>query len=183
MRLVRLAFSLVALAGLVSCGDPVPPTPQAAFFVNFSDTGASCPQGSHQSELGVVSAIARSGVVVDGTNNTQVRCTVSGSGSFKIDARATQVDSLTLNVPSISPSATQAAPATGNVAFLSAETAGNQYSAPSETPCQFWFQQGTPQSVGAGKVWLTFQCPQVIDGNGNQCRITESFALFENCSQ
>jgi hypothetical protein len=183
MRLVRLALPLVAVAGLAACGDPVPPTPQAAYFVNFSDPGATCPQNSHQSELGVVDAKTRTGLVVDGTNDTQVRCTVSGSGSFAVDARATRADSLTISIPSISASATQAAPATGKVGYSSAETAGNQYAPPTDMPCQFYFQPGTPQSVAAGKLWVTFQCPQVIDGNGNQCRITESVALFENCTQ
>jgi hypothetical protein len=181
MRAFYLALPLLATA--FGCSDAIPPTPQGAFLVNFTDNGAECPHKSHKGEAGVVSEIARTTVIVDGTNGADISCSVTGSGTFAIKGTViVGTDGMNVNVPAINPSATMASPATGQLSYFSFVTAGDAYSSPEDTPCNFYFKSGTPEGVAAGKVWMSFSCPTVVESNST-CAISESILILENCDQ
>jgi hypothetical protein len=134
---------------------------------------------SHTSSVGSVTADTKVAVVLNGDAGASVTCTVAGSGPFSVNAQASQNDkSLSISIPSIAPSASQQAPAMGQLAYSSAKTAGNPYSG----ACALWFTASTPETVAPGKVWLTFACPALVSGMST-CPIQQGYALFENCNQ
>ncbi len=182
LRVACLAFPLVAFALLGGCSDPVPPTPQGAFQVNFSDNGAACSIASHRTEVGEIDASTRTTIVVDGVTDAKVSCTVSGAGPFSVSGKV-QLGSDLLNIviPAISPGATEMSPATGGVSFISFRTQ-DVYQAGGDMPCNYYFTEGTGQGVAAGKIWVSFVCPMVFEGD-KTCGIAESHVILENCDQ
>jgi hypothetical protein len=185
MRLALLAFPVLALAALSGCSDPVPPTPQGAFSVSFSQPGAGCSIGSHNAAVGLVDDKNRTTIVVDGNDGADISCSVVGgtSGPFKVDAQLVkEPNGLIIAIPSLSPKATKDAPSTGTVGFLSDRTAGKTYTSPTDTPCNFYFVPSTNEGVAAGKVWLAFNCPTLVSPPDQGCAISQGYAIFENCS-
>jgi hypothetical protein len=172
-------FALLAVPALVAtlcgCSDPVPPIPQGGFEVQFQNPGGGqCNINSHNVKMGTVNAAARSELVSDGAG-ASVSCSVSASS---ISGSAFEnPNNLTIDVPSITPETTIDAPATGVVSFSSGTTAG-VFVSPPEAPCNFYFQEG--QTIQAGDVWVTFDCP-TLTSEGQSCRILKGFAAFTNC--
>lgn len=172
-------FALLAIPALLAllsgCSDPVPPIPEGGFEVQFQNPGGGqCNINSHNVKMGIVNAAARSELIADG-NGASVSCGVSASS---ISASAFQnPNSLTIDVGSITPEATIDAPATGVLSYASGTTAG-VFVSPPETPCNFYFEDG--QTIQAGDVWVSFDCPTVTS-EGQDCRILKGFAAFTNC--
>jgi hypothetical protein len=157
------------------------PTPDGAFFLSMTqDDPTSCSIASHTAAVGEVDASKRTSVITDGTSGTKVTCTVAGTSSFQVHGQiedtANSADYLQIAIPSIAPGASEGAPAAGTVAASGSWTAGVVYSG----ACSFYFTPGTPETVGTGKVWVTFACPGVTAGTST-CPIKIGYAIFENC--
>ncbi|MDI3288307.1 hypothetical protein [Polyangium sp. 15x6] len=179
-RVACLAFPLVAFALLGGCSDPVPPTPQGAFNVQFTDTGVDCAIASHRSEAGDITDSKKTAVLIDGVDGANVTCSVSGAGPFNVSAKITLgSDGINLSIPAINVGATEASPASGSFAFWSDRTAGDAFSS---SKCSFYFKEGTGEGVASGKLWVSFVCPEVLEST-NKCGISESHVIFENCDQ
>ncbi|AUX35577.1 MULTISPECIES: hypothetical protein [Sorangium] len=186
MSLARLGFvpvlGLLPLLGF-GCSDPAPPTPRAAYSLNFVKPGASCNVGGHSEVLGEVTAARRLRVVADGDEGASVDCTVTGSGSFDVSATlknsatATQVR---IKIVDISPGATKEMPASGSVSFSSAKTSGTTFTSTTDEQCQFWFDAESEQGVDAGKIWVVFECPSVTDGQYT-CEIRRGALALDSC--
>lgn len=178
-----LGLPLVALAILAGCSAPVPPSPQAAWKVTFSDTGPDCTIAQHNAVVGDVTDSLRRVLVVDGVDNADVQCTVSGNSSFRVSNTSAldQGRALSISIASITTTATQEMPATGSVAYSSERTGGDTYFGGDPTPCNFYFIPGTNEGVGPGKIWVAFDCPKVTSENST-CAISQGFAIFENCA-
>lgn len=186
MRLARLGFvpvlGLLPLLGF-GCSDPSPPTPRGAYFMNFAKLGASCNAQSHSEALGEVSQASRLRVVTDGQESAEIDCSVTGSGTFKVSARARnnqEATEIRVNIPSISPSATQEEPATGSISFSSAETAGKPFVSDPENPCQFWFVPESEQGVSPGEIWVAFECPSMKESQYT-CALRRGALAFDGC--
>ncbi|EYF01829.1 hypothetical protein [Chondromyces apiculatus] len=189
MSLSRLDLApVLGVLSLLVCGcsDPVPPTPRGGFDVNWVDSPVEeCPIRSHRAQVGSPTATDPGTKLVDGEEGAEIECSVTGAGPFKVSASAVQgANILRLNIPSISPSASQAAPASGSVNFRSAELTSGSVSSDSTVPCTFWFPDGRSedQRVTGGKIWVAFECSRMLTPPmNNPCKISESYALFENC--
>lgn len=183
MRLAALALlPLPALAFAAGCSDPVPPSPNAAWSVSFIDPGLDCAIKGHNEQVGQVDSHKKPTVVTDGIDGAEVQCTVKGDGTYSVDGRARHKGrALSVKIASISSSATEEAPAAGIVSYSSANTAGDPYVSPPDTPCQFYFVKGSNEGVAKGKVWAAFKCP-LVESEGSLCEITQGYVLFENCS-
>jgi len=188
MRLALLSCSILVLATFgLGCEDPVPPTPQGAFLVNFFDSGASCPHKNHQSVMGIISAIDRTTIAVDGVDEANVTCSVKGaeSGPFSVEAAMSfeGTELLNISISKMDSKATEAAPSKGSVGFSSAIT-GDFFG--SDQPCDFYIEAAGPSGIGEGvkpgAAWLSFKCPSMVESN-NSCALTESYVLMENCTQ
>jgi hypothetical protein len=187
MRLGFFSASIFVLATFaLGCEEPIPPTPQGAFAVNFTDTGADCPHKSHQSAMGIITATERREIAVDGVKGAEISCTVSGAalGPFKVSAtmRFEGTEVLSVSVPSIDAKATDAAPATGSVSFKSSIT-GDVFG--SSEPCSFYIEPAGPagaEGVKPGAAWLSFTCPTLVESM-NTCGLSESYIIMENCTQ
>jgi hypothetical protein len=192
MRLARLGFATLALAaagGLLSaagCSSPVPPTPKGAWQVTFWSGAQSsqCQINQHNAAVGLIDKSQRGDEVTDALDGASVSCTVQGAGTFKVQASASQNGkSLSFSVGSIDKNATPTSPATGTLSYSSPNTAGNPYVNTADTPCKFWFEPNTGETVDTGKVWLAFSCDAVRDdGHDSTCGIKQGYAIFENCS-
>ncbi|XXT16553.1 hypothetical protein WME94_40615 [Sorangium sp. So ce429] len=186
MRLARLGFvpvlGFLPLLGF-GCSDPAPPTPRGGFSVNFADPGAACNVTGHSEALGEVTAASRTRVLADGEEDATVDCVVSGSGSFTVAARirnnATATE-MRIDIGSISPAATQEMPATGSISFSSVETAGKPFVSDVADPCQFWFEPESEQGVDAGKLWVVFECPAVLNDR-YICELRRGALAFDSC--
>jgi hypothetical protein len=189
MRLGFFSCSTFVLATFaLGCDEPIPPTPQGAFLVNFFDTGAMCPHKSHQSMMGVLNQTDRTTVAVDGVKTAEVSCSVVGGtlGPFAVEASLTfdGTESLTVSVKNIDSKATDIAPAQGSVGYSSSVTGGNFFG--SNQPCDFYIEAAGPSGIGEGvkpgSAWLSFKCPSIVESN-NTCSLNESYVLMENCTQ
>ena len=187
MRLSRLALAVCSTSVLAvfaaACSDPVPPTPQGACKAELLSNGGACMITSQEVALGSVSATTKDRVLIaNGPESADVSCQVSGMSSFNVSASiSVSGEGIQISIPSIASSATKMAPAMGSVVFSSKDT-GGAYSSNSKTPCAFYFTQGTSQGVASGKIWVAFSCPK-IDGGMSTCEMSESFAIFENCTE
>jgi len=188
MRLGFFSCSILVLGTFaLGCEEPVPPTPQGGFLVNFFDTGAACPHKSHQSMLGIINQIDRTQIAIDGIKDADITCSVKGGdlGPFAINANLSfqGTEILNISVPKIDGKATDAAPAQGSVGFSSSVTGGDFFS--SDQPCDFYIEAAGPTGVGEGvkptSAWLSFKCPSIVESN-TSCALSESYVLIENCS-
>lgn len=189
MRLGFFSCSTLVLATFaLGCEDPIPPTPQGAFLVNWFDTGAECPHKSDQSKMGALSQIDRTTIMVNGVKGAAITCAVKGAsgGPFSVDATMEfdKTELLTISIDQIDGKATEAAPAKGNVGFASAITGTQSFS--SKDPCDFYIEAAGPSGIGEGvkpgSAWLSFKCPNVVNGMST-CALNESYVLMENCVQ
>ena len=187
MRLSRFALAVVSTSVLAvfaaACSDPVPPTPQGACKATLLSNGGECIITTQEVSLGSVTATSKDKVLVaGGVEKAEVSCQVTGTSSFAVSASVSVGgEGIQISIPKIDSSATKMAPAPGSAVFASKDTAG-AYSSESDTPCAFYFTQGTSQGVASGKIWVTFSCPKVVGGMST-CAIDESFAIFENCTE
>jgi len=187
MRLSRFALAVLSTSVLAvfaaACSDPVPPTPQGACHADLLSNGGVCTITSQVVALGSVSATGKDRVLVSGgVERADVSCQVSGTSSFNVTANiSVSGEGIQIAIPKIDSTATKMAPALGSASFASKFTAGS-FSSALDTPCAFYFTQGTSQGVASGKIWVAFTCAKVEDGMST-CEITESFAIFENCTE
>jgi hypothetical protein len=187
MRFARYGMSFVLLGILggvatAGCGDSTPQSPQGAYDVHFSG-GPSCPIGSSvEAKVGDINDSVRSAVVVDSVDGTTVSCAVKGTGTFNVSGQIQKGgDNLDIEIDALPAGATKAAPAKGRVSFSSPQTV-KPYNGDSAHLCNFYFLPGTKETVASGKVWLAFQCDQVVGEMNQTCSISESYAIFENCT-
>jgi hypothetical protein len=180
-RCVAAAATLLPLAAL-GCSDPVPPTPDGAWTLNFVQQSAlECDIFSHNAQVGIISSDSRTKVITDGTEGARVSCEVTGSGTFKAKGKASQNGySLEILIPAITADASPESPADGQIAYSSTkETVSNTYVA--EKPCAFYFQPDTKEGVDTGKIWVAFQCDEIVFDT-SKCQISQGYAIFENCT-
>lgn len=179
-------FALALLVGLgislsaIGCSEPVAPIPAGGWATTFTHTAVTCMINAHNNGIGQVSQDGKPVLVSDGIANANIKCTVNPkSGAFDVQAQALQNGkSLTISVKGISKTATQTAPATGTVSYVSTETA-DVFTSPGEAPCDFYFVEGTKETISAGSIWVAFDCKKIADQN-NTCGIS-GYAKFENC--
>lgn len=187
---IAAAFGLAGLVAPVftGCGSPPVITPEGAWSVSFIDSGPDCTIAGHNTIIGNVTKdkvgdTIADGETLDGTESSpevDVYCTVEelDGGDFYVDAGASISGTvLGIIVNELSPDATKDNPSKGSVNYLSPNTADFMNSA----ECNFYFSDGTPQTVEAGKVFLTFECP-ALGGDAGTCTITPGYADFEKCS-
>ncbi|WP_437792931.1 hypothetical protein [Sorangium sp. So ce693] len=184
MRLARLGFvpvlGLLPLLGL-GCSGAEPSTPRGAYTMNFADPGADCSAPGHRAILGEVSSDQKVRLVTDGEDNASVDCSVSGSGTFSVSAVAknpAEAAEIHVKIDAISPAATQDAPATGSISFSSAKTGGQTFYSDTAAPCKFWF--AGKQGVDAGKIWVGFECPAMLN-EGEICQLRLGVLAFDSC--
>jgi hypothetical protein len=180
-RCITAAATLLPLAAL-GCSDPVPPTPDGAWTLNFVQQSAlECDIFSHNAQVGIISSDSRTKVITDGTEGARVSCEVTGSGTFKAKGKASQNGySLEILIPAITADASPESPADGQIAYSSTkETVSNTYVA--EKPCAFYFQPDTKEGVDTGKIWVAFQCDEIVFDT-SKCQISQGYAIFENCT-
>jgi hypothetical protein len=184
-HLVAATFVLgfAALAGAAGCSDPVPPTPQGAFQATFVSNSSACMIAGHNTAVGAVTSSTKDKVLVSGIDGADVECTVSGSGTFSVQAKISQGgQGLEINIPKLTAGATKDNPATGSVNYASLKTSGTVFSSTTDTPCSFYFSDNH-EGVASGRVWITFDCPKIIQGTMKTCKLGPAFAIFENCSE
>ena len=128
--------------------------------------------------VGEIDAATRTNVIPDAVGGTTVSCEVLGSfqAHGKIDDLANTGNYLEIDIPSITPAASESAPAQGAISFSGPWTAGNAFSG----NCDFYFTPGTPETVDTGKIWVTFTCPGLQSGLST-CPLQIGYAIFENC--
>lgn len=174
----------LGLTGLVAaCEDPPPPTPAGGFTVAFSQTtGGVCGIASHQNKMGEVLGDGEPELVTSGTQDTTTSCTIEAAGGgFSVSASLEGGATVSINVPSISASATEAEPVTGSVSYASTQTAGDVFQSPQATPCEFWIDADAGQYVKAGEAWLTFRCAEVVN-EADTCGLSTSYVALRNCA-
>lgn len=162
-----------------SSSGTVSSTPDGAFFLAVEQGGtAQCPIADHTAAVGEIDAATRTNVIPDAVGGTTVSCEVLGSfqAHGKIDDLANTGNYLEIDIPSITPAASESAPAQGAISFSGPWTAGNAFSG----NCDFYFTPGTPETVDTGKIWVTFTCPGLQSGLST-CPLQIGYAIFENC--
>ena len=183
MRFTLVAVSAAALATITGCSEPVPQSPDGAFFISTTqDDPLKCKITGHTAQVGSVDPSAINTTVTDGTNGTNVDCSVlNATAPYEVRGKIddTSIDGtgnfLEISIPSISPGATKDAPAAG-AATISAPWSGSAYSG----DCNFYFEEGTDQTVASGKIWVSFNCPG-LQSNMSTCPLKQGFAVFQNC--
>lgn len=192
MRFALVLFSAAGLVVLASCSDPVPQTPDGAFFAAMiTDDPLKCTINGFTAQVGAVDGQNRNTVVTDGMSlsdggpSTHVSCSVSGTTTYSvhglIDDTAGTGNYFEIQINDLKAGQSQTSPAKGTGILSSAShTAGEPY----QGPCDFWFTAGTKETVdatgGAGRVWVTFSCAGLVSGMST-CPLKTGYAIFENC--
>jgi hypothetical protein len=181
MRLPLACASTAALAILAGCSSTPPPSADAAWSVQLE---ACSLIGNGTTAFGTIDQSSHSMTMTDGTNNASINCSVaSAMGGFSVMATAKAgADSLSLNIPSISTSASMTSGAVGAVSFLSNGTADNTYES---NACSFYFA-GSPETVSSsttGTIFVAFTCATLSEASqGATCQLKQGYAFFDNCS-
>jgi hypothetical protein len=183
MRLFALtvlcAFGLSLCA--IGCSDPVAPIPAGGWSAAFQHTSGTCNINAHNAGVGQVSSDGKTVLVTDGIDDASVVCSVTpaSGGTFNVQASATKNgQNVSISIKGMSKTATATAPVQGTVAYVSPTTADN-FTSPGDAPCNFYFVDGTKETIAAGNIWVAFECPKIADTN-NVCALT-GYAKFENC--
>jgi len=179
-------FALTVLAGFgltlgaFGCSTPVAPIPAGAWSITFSHGTMNCNIGAHNAGVGIVSQDGATTLVTDGISDADVSCTVKPAGSaFDVEGQALKGgENLAISVKNLSKAATKDAPVQGVVGYVSPTTA-DTFTSPAASPCNFYFLDGTKESIAAGAIWVAFECPQIADPN-NICALS-GYAKFQNC--
>jgi hypothetical protein len=195
MRFARFIFAVLTPVAIAStsagCSDPVPPTPQGAWKVNFSQTpnAAKCRVMGHSANIGGISETARTAVIPSGGQAiadsgeapVTVTCTVAGAGPFYVEGSVNQgARGLEVAISKIDASARESSPAIGSVSYVDEHTVASYRS----TECKFYFEEGRTR-IAPGQVWLSFSCPEISAAStlAATCGLSESYVIFENCNQ
>jgi hypothetical protein len=172
-------------AGLAACEDPPVPTHQGGFFVQFTDSTASCLVMNHQRALGSVGETGKPELIADGASDASVVCTVKKAGSgFIVEADLESPSPTTIvkiEIDSLSDTqATEADGALGQLQYASDQTTGNIYAAPPTNQCVFWVDTAQGQYLKPGEAWFSFHCLSVMQGM-QDCEV-EGFVALKNCT-
>lgn len=190
MRLSPFLACLPLVAFAAGCGDSVPPTPKGAWAVTFMDDGPNgsqgCPITGHNAKVGEVTDTTKATLLQDGQEGADITCTVKGTSSFTVNARAQQgATNLEVSISGLTGGATEANPIKGQLAFASGNTV-DTFQTTSEAPCNFYMTKPN-QGVAAGRVWLAFDCPAVQVDAQSVCQLGNppsgiyNYLIFENC--
>jgi hypothetical protein len=187
MKLERLAIvgAVVAAFGTMSCSDPVPPPAQASLFFVVGpphEPGAGCAiSGSYVANIGgppKASTGDPGARAVDGQDNAEIGCRVSGGGSFSLSGSARkQATGFLLLGANISNGS-----GTGTISVAGPGTAGRNL-ASAENGCTLNTSRA-PYQIAPGNVWAQFDCGLVTNPSdpGSRCSASGEF-VFENCEQ
>lgn len=179
MRPIRfaMAFPLVVVAAAFSgaCSDPVPLIPRGAWSLTFASTTAACEVSAHPAAVGKVAADGELELKADGSDEADVSCEVKASGGgFDVSGKVRfKGQYLSLQIPELKKGATADEPGVGEMEFVTGKTVEIY-----RGDCNFYFVED--QLVDSGKVWATFQCPEVVAGE-SQCGVQVGYIAFENC--
>jgi hypothetical protein len=166
---------------VTSTTSSTPPStgPATAWWVALCG-GPLCALADSTRGIGQVDASAMANLVTNESPGGTVDCSVTGSSTFAVTAEAGLGDDgvLSIDIPILPTTATKAAPAIGFVEYESEATSATPYSSLS---CDFYFEGN--EGVSAGKVWVSFTCAKITDGEKDStCALTQGYAVFENCS-
>jgi hypothetical protein len=182
MRFFACALSSAAIGGVLfaGCADPAAPLPQGGWSLSFVDTGATCDIKSHNGAVGTVTATGETKLVTDGVGGAEVKCSVEPSGGgFKVDGRVLAMGSnLHVAIDDITKDASQDAPATGSVAYISSETQ-NAFGSTADMPCRFYFLDAA-EKVSAGNIWVAFECDAVVY-ESQTCALKAGYIKLAHC--
>ncbi len=184
----HIAHGLVCVAALscFGCSEAVPPASEGAFTLVFSSVGTggeTCQIAPHNAQIGYTDVTKNSELKKDTIGGAQIFCRVIDNGG-EFEAHGFQelsANHLDFTVSNLSPGATEAAPALGNVSYRSVDTV-RLYSSPGDAMCEFWFDNA--QQVATGRVWMEFRCPQIANAASNSsCAISSGTIAMQNCDQ
>jgi len=185
-RLAPLPLFTAALL-LSGCSDSVGPAVIGAYEISFGQgQSGACGLGPHSGQVGSVTDTEKQSLQRDGENLIQMSCIVTGSGStFRVvgEIDDNEANFLAFDIPSLDTGATRDNPSLGSVQYQAAETQGAVYSSVGDQPCEF-FLEGS-ETIQPGAAWLSFRCPNVIDGSST-CELGPMFpnvVIMENCDQ
>jgi hypothetical protein len=174
--------SLCAFAMLGGCADPAAPLPEGGWSLTFAHgTSPTCDISTHNGAVGTVIASGTTKLVTDGVDGASVQCSVTAaSGGFKV-ANAyvySKGSSVRITIDNITKDATQDAPATGSVAYVSSQTQ-NIFQSTAAKPCNFYFLDPA-EGVSAGNLWVAFSCEDVAYET-QDCAINSGYIKVINC--
>jgi hypothetical protein len=182
MRLTLAALALSTSALVPACSEPVPQSPDAAYYLNHSQhDGSACSIFDFTIQVGSVNNTERT-TVTDGADGTKVSCQILNAAapfavSGIVDDSAGKTGSyFRIDIPKIDKTATKDSPATGSVTYAALKTASN----PLSGTCNFYFEAASSEAVASGKIWVAFDCPSV-SGQPGTCAVQKGVAVFENC--
>lgn len=182
MRFTLAALALTTSVLVASCSEPVPQSPDGAFYLNHSQPDASvCAVFNHTIQIGSVANTERT-TITDGTDGTKVACKVlNATAPFSVtasidDSSGKSGSYFWINIPKIDKTATEENPAIGSVTYADLKTASN----PLSGTCNFFFEAGSSEGVDSGKIWVAFTCP-MVSGQAGTCAVQKGVAVFENC--
>lgn len=188
----RWCVTAVFALGALSCSDPVAPPAQGAFITTIrapspAPNGKSCPTSVSSTydvprildtkpteQLDQDTYLHRT---VDGENNAQVSCKVSGSsfsGRIVLGGRALSLANGTLGADK---------KGTAQITVTNSEALSGSLISPSANCVVNAAKDGTNNfQVKDGSIWASFSCPSV-EAPPNEYCTASGFFVLENCDQ
>jgi len=195
-RLVVTTVAMISAVSATGCSEAVPPASEGAVIGNFSTASAGqcgqepdttpcqCNIELHNMQVGFAHASDAGQItfVKDGDGGARVFCSVAPAGSgFEAQGVIESGANLLEFKVNLSGANTEDNKAPGSVAYRTVYTV-DQFQSPAETPCNFWVS--TEQEVTAGRMWVQWECAEVLDASaGRGCKIGQSTLAMQNCDQ
>ncbi len=154
------------------------PTGAVAMEV-YATMEQACPPGNVHINIGNVQS-APPQTVVDGEDGASVACAVVPSGD-KLQASGS-IERAELSF-SFSGVETDGTSALGTVSFADPAT-GVRYESPASSRCVFQFAPGTDQGVSAGRIYVQFDCSDLVSEQDptESCSSRYGYVLLESCA-
>lgn len=175
-----VACGVVVCGGAVvfpGCGEEVPIIPRGAWYIEFQDSGSKCEVAYHKANVGTVGSKGELELKANGSDSADVACSVKASGGgYAVSGEVTYKGQyLSVEVANLKKDQTFEDPAKGRIELQTGTTA----EAYSSSDCIVYFVDD--QLVDKGKVWASFQCPEIVGPNASTCEIVQGYFAFELC--
>jgi hypothetical protein len=191
LRLCPALLALTLASTLSGCGDeprkhsssgetdPGDPGPTGAVNMEvYATETQDCPPGNVHIDIGTVNA-APPVVLEDGEDGAAIACSVVPDGN---KLRASGSLKRGMVAFSFSDLVTDGSSAIGSVAFTD-PASGVRYASVDGKPCVFQFAPGTAQGIQAGKVFVQFDCSNLVsDADASKaCSSRYGYVTLSHC--
>jgi len=188
-RALFAAFFFVFLVALPACSSetqgvsstgPSPTAPEGAVNMEvYATPEQTCPPGNFHVDIGNTK-VTPPALLVSGEGGVTVTCAVVAQGAKYQASGAIKQGSLDFSFQDV---LTSGGSATGTVSFVDPKGSG-RYTSVASAPCVFQFAPSSAQGIGAGQVFVQFDCAALVNEADatKSCSSRYGYVALDRCA-